>query len=365
MKPLAIAVIGVGHLGKEHARILSGLEQALLVAVADANRSQAEAIAERCNTRACPDYRDLIGKIDAAVIAASTSMHHPIAMDLVKAGIHVLVEKPITTTNEQAEELVSLAEKQGVVVQVGHIERFNPAYEDLVCREMRPCYISAQRCGGFTGRSLDVGVVLDLMIHDIDLVLGLVQSTPTRVEAMGVAMLGGHEDIAQARITFANGCVADIMASRTHPEPRRGMQVWGPEGYARIDFAKRQLTLMQPNETLRQGRLDSRRLDPAMLNSLKAELYGRYVQTLELDSGKRYRADQLTRELEDFVDCARQKRQPRCDGRAGANALRLATDIMASLRSHAWEGRVDGPTGPNQLPSARGRLFATGVSEAA
>src|ERR1700722_20048623 len=234
-----------------------------LVGVADPNAGQAESVALRCGTRAYPDHRPLLDAVDAAVVAAPTSHHHAITCEFLSRGVPLLVEKPLAAELEPADEMVKLARKHGALLQAGHIERFNPAFEELCRHPLRPKYVSCERCSGFSGRSTDVGVVLDLMMHDLDLVLSLVQAPVASVWAMGVAVLGGHEDLARARVTFANGCVADFSASRAHPSPVRRMQVWGAEGYAGVDFAKRHLTLMQPAETLRQGRIDSRRLDAA------------------------------------------------------------------------------------------------------
>ena len=206
------------------------------------------------------------------------------------------------------------------------------------------------------------------MIHDIDLILSLVRSPVAHVEAMGVSVLGGNEDVVQARVRFQNGCVADLTASRVHPESMRRMRLWGAEGYAGIDFAKRTLSLMQPGEHLRQGRIDTRRLDPATVLSLKTELFGRHVHTTEVDCSTRHERDQLTRELDDFVGCLRTGTQPRVTGEAGAEALELAARILTSLTAHQWEGMVNGAVGPHQIPPLAGRLFAPperGIQEAA
>ncbi len=363
MARLPLAVVGVGHLGKEHARILSGMADVELVGVVDPNRQQAEAVAARCNTRAFRDHRELLGQARAAVLAAPTSYHHALACDLLDAGVHLLIEKPLAASADQARELVSLAKKQSVILQVGHIERFNPAFEELQARPLRPCYLRAERCGGFTGRSTDVGVVLDLMIHDLDLILALVRSDVQRVESLGVAVLGGHEDVAQARLVFANGCVADVSASRVHPEAKRQMHAWGPEGYAGVDFGKRQLTLMQPGERLRK--IDSRRLDAATLAGLKGDLFGAYVQSCTIDCNVRHKADQLTRELEEFVRCVRTGEAPRVPGEAGLAALELAGRVLDGIAAHRWEGRAEGATGPRQLPASGGWLFTPPVREAA
>jgi predicted dehydrogenase len=365
MTRLPVAVVGVGHLGKEHARILASLPEVELIGVVDPDRHQAEAVAARCMTRPYDDHRPLLSATRAAVIAAPTAYHHSIARDFLSAGIPLLVEKPLGSNLAQAEELARLSQEQDTLLQVGHVERFNPAFEELLRRPIRPRYLVCERYSGFSGRSTDVGVVLDLMIHDLDLVLALVQSPVAGVEALGAAVLGGHEDLAQARVRFANGCVADLAASRVHPESLRRMRAWGPEGYAGVDFATRRLTLMQPGEHLRRGRIDSRRLDPPLLNSLKAELFTRHVQVLEVDCSQHYQADQLTRELLEFLRCVRTGQSPRADAAAGRDALALASRVLDSIRTHAWDGRQDGPAGPYQAPPPRGWLFNPPAQEAA
>jgi predicted dehydrogenase len=362
MTRLRLAVVGVGHLGKEHARILAGLPDVELVGVVDPHAAQAQQVALRCQTQAHADHRALLACLDAAVIAVPTTHHHAVAVDFLERGIPLLVEKPMARTLAEADDLRDRAGRHGAVLQVGHIERFNPAFVELRRRPLRPKFINCERLGGFSGRSTDVGAVLDLMIHDLDLVLALVGEPVRSVEALGVAVLGGHEDIAQARVTFAGGCVAHLTASRVHPEPVRRMHVWATEGYAGVDYARRHLTLMQPAAHLRQGRLDSRRLDPATLASLKAELFGRHVQVQHLDCAG---ADQLTLELQEFVQCVRTGSRPRVDGTAGRDALALAGAVLDSLRNHRWEGHADGPTGPSQWPAPTGLLFPTSEQQAA
>jgi predicted dehydrogenase len=354
MTRLRVGVVGVGHLGKEHARILSGMPDVELVGVADPHAAQAEAVALRCGTRAYPDHRPLLAEARAAVVAAPTACHHAVATDFLTRGIPVLVEKPLANQVVQADALVSLARLHGAVLQVGHVERFNPAYEELRRRPLRPKYIRCERYGSFSGRSTDIGAVLDLMIHDLDLVLALVAAPVRAVEAMGVAVLGGHEDLAQARVTFADGCVADLTASRVHPAAVRRMQVWGAEGFAGVDFARRRLTLAHPSEALRRAGVDSRRLDPTLLASLKAELFGRHLHVCEMDCAG---GDQLTAELQDFVRCVRGGGRPRVDGEAGRDAVALAGRVLDSLNRHAWEGESGGPAGPRHLPAPCGVLF--------
>jgi len=348
MSLLRVGVVGVGHLGKEHARILATLPGVELVGVADANIGQAEAVAQRCGTQAFADYHALIPRVDAAVIVVPTTHHHTVASDFLTHGLPLLVEKPMARTVQQAEEMNDLAERHGAVLQVGHIERFNPAFEELLRHPMQPKFITCERYSGFSGRSTDIGVVHDLMIHDLDLVLALVQAPVRSVEALGVSVLGGNEDMAQARLTFANGCVADLKASRVHPTQVRCMQVFSPEGFAGVDYARRHLTLMQPAEHLRQGRLDA-----ASLATLKTELFGRHVQVREIDCAA---GDQLTSELLDFAHSVRTGQRPRVDGAAGRDVLALASRILDRLQAHAWEGAT-GPIGPWHLPAPRGSLF--------
>jgi predicted dehydrogenase len=353
MPRLRVGVVGVGHLGKEHARILSGMSDVELVGVVDSNGMRVETIARACSTRAFTDHRALVPLVDAAVIAVPTSYHCDVARDFLMHGLPLLVEKPMARTVRQAEEMIELAHRHGALLQIGHIERFNPAFEELLRHPLQPKFITCERYSGFSGRSTDIGVVHDLMIHDVDLVLALVRAPVHTVEALGVAVLGGNEDLAQARLTFANGCVADLKASRVHPTPVRCMHVFGPEGFAGIDFARRRLTLMQPAEHLRQRQIDSRHLDAPMLASLKSELFGRHVQVQELNCDV---SDQLTMELRNFLQCVRERRQPRVDGTAGKNALAVAGRILDRLHAHAWEG-ASGPSGPLHLPAPRGTLF--------
>jgi predicted dehydrogenase len=305
MRRLRVGVVGVGHLGKEHARILATLPEADLVGVADVNPAQAQAVAARAGTRAFGDYRDLLGALDAAVIAVPTVHHHAVAGDFLRRGVPLLVEKPLASNRDQAEELVDLAGRRGTLLQVGHIERFNPAFEELQRRSLQPRFVHCQRLSSFTGRSTDIGAVLDLMIHDLDLLLALVGSEVTEVRATGLTLLGGREDMAEARLTFANGCTAHLTASRVNPAPFRRMQVWGPEGYAGVDFARRQVTLAQP-----------------------AFGAGPPLQLLDVD---RNQGDQLTRELQEFLHSLATGARPRVGGEEGRDAIALADRILADI----------------------------------
>jgi predicted dehydrogenase len=355
-----MAVIGVGHLGKEHARILAGLPEVELVGVADVSESQAQAVAQRLGTQAYSDFWPLLNLVDAACIVVPTAHHVAVASEFLGRGISLLVEKPLALSAAEAQHLVELAGKNSATLQVGHIERFNPAFEELLSRPLQPKLVRCERLGPFTGRSTDIGVVLDLMIHDLDLLLALVQAPVRWVDALGISVFGGHEDIASARVHFANGCVAELIASRAHPTPARRMQVWGPEGFAQVDFSQRSMTLVQPSEHVRTNGLNPAHLDPASRARIREELFTRHMEMIELNGQER---DQLTCELQHFVHCVRTGNRPRVSGTDGRDAIVLAERILHSLRTHPWEGNLAGLKGPHHLPAARGALFASRQKE--
>jgi predicted dehydrogenase len=356
MTRLRMAVIGVGHLGQHHARILAEMPDVELAGVVDASPEQARSIAERLKTRPFESYETLLGEVDAVSVVTPTIHHHRVAADFLRAGIPVLVEKPVCRTVAEADDLIDLADKAGVPFQVGHIERFNPAFEELVKRPICPKFVEAERHGPYTGRSIDIGAVLDLMIHDLDLLLSLVGDRVKTVSAVGAAVFGGHEDMVNARLEFENGCIAHITASRITRHPKRRLRIWAPEGYAGIDFVTRKLTLVQQSEEVRRFGLQVERLDAAAKSRLKDEVFGRYLQVLNLDGDRKH--DQLTAELKHFVDCVRTGQRPRVTGRDGRNALELAERVLTALRSHAWNGTTEGPVGPGEMPTPAGFLFA-------
>lgn len=350
-----MAVIGVGHLGKEHARILAGMPEVELVGVVDANPAQAEAIAMRCHTQAFADHRQLIRQVDAVSIVVPTSYHRSVASDFIRAGIPCMVEKPLAASLPEAEEMIDLASRHGVLVQVGHIERFNPVIIDLEKRCLRPKYIEAERLGVFSGRALDVGVVFDLMIHDLDVILSLVRSDVVSIQAVGVSLFGQHEDMANARLTFANGCIATVTAGRMSMKPTRRMRILGSEGMVCLDFAQRHSLIIQPSAKVRQQGLNPRTLDATGLARLKESLFGQEFELREFDLKE---GDQLTMELLHFVKCVQTGTQPKVSGTDGLRAVRLATQIVDHLRRHAWEGpHSSSPCGPTHLPAAEGFLL--------
>ena len=344
---LRTAVIGCGRLGGFHAQKLAARDDIDLTAVVDPLSKNSNRVAAECHTEARADYSGLMDQIDAAVIAAPTYLHHRIASEFIEAGVHLLVEKPLCTTRAEADELVAIARRRRVVLQVGHVERFNPAFQAAVGHLAGVKYIEAARANGFTFRSTDVGVVLDLMIHDIDLVLSLVGNPVRNVEALGVSVLGGHEDVANARLEFECGCVASLSASRVSYEPVRQMQAWSARTFADIDFANRTTTLIRPSETLLRREFDVDALTPEEVDYHREHFAEEH---LPREQQTHDAVDALALEIDDFVASVRTLREPRVNGEAGRDALAVAEQILARIHTHCWDASVDGPAGPLALP---------------
>lgn len=347
MSRIRVGVVGVGHLGQHHARNLSTITGVDLVGVADARFEQARKVADKHGTTPFADYREMLDKVDAVSVAVPTFLHREVAGAFLERGIPAMVEKPLATTLTEAEELVALAQSRGVVLQVGHSERFNPALTALESFRLRPKYITAERLGTYTFRSTDIGVVLDLMIHDIDLLLTQVSAPVRSVSAIGVSVFGDHEDIANARIEFEDGCVADLTASRASYQAVRKMRLYGAEGYVTLDFATKQGTIVRPSDLLRQGELELAGLDLTQPAAIKEHIFGKILRVDKITAEGR---EPLALELEDFVQAVRTGSKPKVTGEHGLRAIRLADQILRSLNSHAWEGRNDGPIGPRELP---------------
>src|SRR6476619_1149216 len=304
---LRIAVLGVGHLGKHHARILSSLPGAQLVAVVDTNRSRAEEIATANHSEALFDYRDVIGRVDAVTLAVPTGIHAELARDLLAKRIHVLVEKPMARSIDEADAMIDAAGDAGVVLDVGQTERFNPALNAARRFLTDPRFIEVHRLGTFPERSLDIDVVFDLMIHDLDVVLSLVHSEVESIEAVGVPVLTGRVDIANARLRFANGCIANLTASRISRERVRKIRFFQPAAYVSIDYAQQKVEMYRlvkgqgPMPSIEGG-------DMPVVNE-----------------------EPLKRELSDFLDAIKSKRAPMVDGAQGRRALALATEITKQM----------------------------------
>lgn len=304
---MRVAVVGVGHLGKHHARILGSMPGVELVAVVDTNEARAQEIAAANNTQAFVDAAGLIGKVDAVSIAVPTERHLEIALPFLKAGVPVLVEKPMARSLEEADLMIAAAADAGVVLAVGQTERFNPAVEAARPMLRDPRFIEVHRLGTFPERSLDIDVVFDLMIHDLDVVASLVDSEVESVEAVGVPVLTGRVDIANARLRFANGCIANLTASRISRDRVRKIRFFQPAAYVSIDYAAQKVEMYR----LVKGEGPMPKIDGGDMP----------VQNDE----------PLKRELQDFVDAVANRRAPKVDGAQGRRALELATRIVAAM----------------------------------
>jgi predicted dehydrogenase len=340
---LRTAVIGVGHLGKIHAQLLAQVAGAQLVAVVDPVAAAREAAAASLGVPAHADHLPLIGQIDAAIVAVPTRNHFDVAHDLLEHGIHVFVEKPITLNVGDASGLIAAAEERGLVLQVGHVERFNPAYLAAAPHVREPKYIEAARTGAYSCRSTDIGVVLDLMIHDIDLVLALASDEVTEVEALGAAVFGPNEDWAQARLTFAGGCVANLSASRVAWQPQRSLQVICRECTVGIDFGAKTAKLMRPSSAVLAGEIDVNQMSLEERSRVKAHLFTDYLHLTDLPVAD---SNALLEEQREFVAAIRGERAVRVTGQAGRQALDVAERVLAEITTHRWDGSAEGPFGP-------------------
>lgn len=312
MNKLKCAVIGSGYLGKFHAEKYAALAPCDLTAVVDTNEQTAQHLAAKYNTRALVDYRALLGEVDAVSIVTPTKLHYQVAADFLKAGSHVLVEKPITTTVAEADELIALAKQRQVVLQVGHLERFNPAVTGLDQAE-KPLFIEAHRLSPFNTRANDVSVVLDLMIHDIDIILALVDSPIKHIAASGTAVLTQATDIANARLSFASGCVANVTASRISMKTERKMRLFGPSSYVSVDFQGKVLTKYKTGEQ---------------------EMFPGVPQIVNEESVFTD-CDPLAAEIKHFIDCIQTGKNPLVSGVAGRRALQTAIEITDLLEASA------------------------------
>jgi predicted dehydrogenase len=309
---LRAAVVGLGYFGKFHAKHYAAHPDADLVAVVDSDIERARAIAAEHGGEALTDYRELVGRADVVSVAVPTSAHFEVAKELLSAGLHVLVEKPITDTVEHAEALIGVAKDNNRILQVGHIERFSAAFRALADKIGRPVYFESYRISPFKPRATDVDVVLDLMIHDIDIILGLAQSKVISVSAVGAPVLNPTEDLANARIEFANGAVANVTASRISGKTERRMRVFQTDSYVVCDFNDSRIVRF------------TRKGDPATEG----------LAAIEMESWDIPKEDSLYNEITEFLDCVRGKRVPTVDGMVGRDALRVASMITDNLRAH-------------------------------
>ncbi len=346
--PLRLAVIGTGHLGRIHARLAANLPSVRLVAVVDSLVDARESVAADTGARPVASHHELVGEIDAAIVATPTSTHQQVASELMKAGVHTLIEKPLAPTLGECEHLVHLARQQSLVLQVGHVERFNPALTSVRDKLHDPKFIEARRTSGYTFRSTDVGVVMDLMIHDIDVVLSLVKSPVQKIEAMGLSVLGSHEDLVNARLHFASGCIASLTASRVSYRPERTMQVFTSRGFAAIDFGTRAATLVEPTKEVLRREFAVDPLTTSERQEYREQLFSTLLIKQEV-AGDEINA--IEQEQIDFTNAIGEHRRPQVDGADGRDAVAVAELILEQVESHAWDGSQLGRQGPYAMPA--------------
>lgn len=304
MTKLRVGVVGVGHIGKNHARLYAGLTSANFAAIFDTDSAAAKAVAEEFGVAAASSLDDFADKVDAASISTPTSSHFEIARMLLDRGKHLLIEKPITEDPSHAAELAELAAQRQLVLQVGHVERFNPVLSALEERLTHPRFIEAHRLSPYPNRSTDVGVVLDLMIHDLEIILHLVRSPVESIDAVGVPVLSRGEDIANARLRFEDGCVANITSSRISPERMRKIRVFQEDAYLSLDYGTQ-----------------------------TGEIYRRSATGITQEPVQIEPDEPLKRQLASFIDCATSGRRPRVSGFEATAALELAVEITKRISS--------------------------------
>jgi predicted dehydrogenase len=308
-EPLSAGVIGVGYLGRFHAEKYAALPGVVLAGVADLDGVRARAVAQALNTRACRDYRELLRQVTAVSVAVPTTAHFAVVKDCLEAGCHVLVEKPLAVTVAEADELVRLARERETLLMVGHLERFNSAMEELKKRVSQPRFIESHRLSFFKERGTDVDVVLDLMIHDLDHVLALVQSPVTEIRAAGISVLTSTVDLANARLEFENGCIANFTASRMSLKSMRRFRLFQPDAYLAVDFEAQELTI-----------------------ALRQEGAQGLIPGVALDIKRFPKEDVLLKEIQAFVHAVRAGAPVPASGEDGRAALKLAHDIIAAMR---------------------------------
>jgi predicted dehydrogenase len=304
---ITCAVIGVGYLGKFHAEKYAASTKAELVGVVDIDKTRASEVAAAVSVAAFTDYRELFGRVQCASIAVPTRFHYQVARDVINAGIDVLVEKPLTADIGEARELVRVAQAKDVLLQVGHLERFNPAIRRLEGVIKDPKFVECHRLAPFVERGTDVDVVLDLMIHDIDVIASLVRAPVERIEAVGVPVLTDKPDIANARIKFANGCIANVTSSRVSLKRERKIRFFQPDAYISIDYDQRRAQIFY-KPAPGASWLDIRH------------------ESVEIKEG-----DALADEIESFLDCVASRRMPLVGGTEGLLALEIASTISSQL----------------------------------
>jgi predicted dehydrogenase len=329
--PLPVAVVGCGRMGRLHARVYSEMPNVRLVGVCDADGDRANAVAEEFNCAVLEPIGDLPSEVRAVSIAVPTNSHAVVAERYLNRGIACLIEKPLAKDVEEAQQIVNTARRTGVAVQVGHIERFNPAVRAMHRLEIKPRFIEVSRISPMTFRSIDVGVVLDMMIHDIDIVLRLAGSRVAKIDAIGVSVIGTVEDICNARLIFENGCVANITASRLSLKTERKLRVFSPDAYVSLDYQKKYGIVARRSHNLEAIRDAVDRIHRGEVTDLSELNFADLVQIEELKIDD---IEPLRAELDAFVEAVTNGTAPTVSAEEGLAAVETATRIIAAIASN-------------------------------
>ena len=308
---LRVGVVGTGYLGKFHAEKYARMDDVELVGVVDIDRSQARQVAHSCDTKAFTNHVDLLKQVDAVSIVVPTPAHFAVSKDFLAHDIDVLIEKPMTTTMQEADELIEFAESRDLIIQVGHLERFNPAVLALDGIVKKPRFIESHRLSVYKERATDVSVVLDLMIHDIDIISNFVKSDIKSIHAAGIPVISEHVDIANARLEFDNGCVANVTASRISTKNERKIRLFQRDAYISVDFANHEITIIRQDDKRKNG----------------------IIPGMDINQLCFTKSDALDDELKAFVRSVKRREIPAVDGQVGRMALKIALDVMEQINS--------------------------------
>lgn len=332
-----VAVIGIGHLGKHHARVLKELPDAELVAVVDSRQNIAEEYAEKYHCEALTDYTELVGRVDAVSIVVPTRFHYEVGKWAFENNLHALVEKPMAFTVEECQKLNELAKSKNKILQIGHIEQFNPALSSIRNAIKSVAFIEADRLSPYPFRSTDVGVVMDVMIHDLDIILSLVDSEVEEIHAVCTPVLSKrHEDIASARIVFKNGCVANITASRISDKSVRKMRIFCTDRYLNLDFAGKQAWIYSKTPKLDADDFHVENVDITGIDDLMQFVFNDLIRVEQVIIGEE---EPLKEELKHFINAVKTGERPQVSGEEGVAAIKLAHEILDKARKH-YESHV-------------------------
>lgn len=312
METIKVGVIGVGYLGRFHAQKYAAMDGVELIGVADTDPDQAARVAEECGCKAYTDYKQLLPEISAASIVVPTTYHHRVALDCIEHGVDMLLEKPMTVTTDEADELIQKAEEKKLVLQIGHLERFNPAVQAMEPFLNTPIFIESNRITKFRGRGADVDVVLDLMIHDIDIILNIVKSPLIHLHTVGAPVVTNTTDIANARLMFENGATANVTVSRISLTNVRKMKVFQPGSYIDVDFQNRKVVSIQLTDEMQDSGMPKQNIVSKSFES----------------------ADALKSEAEHFIDNVRKRTRPIVSGHEGRQALDVALQVIEQIKEH-------------------------------